>query len=96
MHAEERRQLIVEETRRRGRVSVSRLAAQYDVTAETVRRDLVELDARGAVRRMHGGALSIERLQVEPAVSERASRCRPRRSASPGLRSATSPTPTAS
>ena len=74
VHAEERRQLIVEETRRRGRVSVSRLAAQYDVTPETVRRDLVELDARGAIRRMHGGALSIERLQVEPAVAERTSR----------------------
>jgi DeoR family fructose operon transcriptional repressor len=74
VHAEERRQLIVEETRRRGRVSVSRLAAHYDVTPETVRRDLVELDARGALRRMHGGALSIERLQVEPAVAERASR----------------------
>jgi DeoR family fructose operon transcriptional repressor len=74
VHAEERRQLIVAETRRRGRVSVSRLAAQYDVTPETVRRDLVELDARGALRRMHGGALAIERVHVEPAVSERASR----------------------
>lgn len=74
MHAEERRQLIVEETRRRGRVSVSRLSGQYGVTPETVRRDLIELEARGALRRMHGGALSIERLQVEPAVSERASR----------------------
>jgi DeoR family transcriptional regulator, fructose operon transcriptional repressor len=74
MHAEERRQLIFEETQRRGRVSVSRLAAQYDVTAETVRRDLVELAARGSLRRIHGGALSLERVQVEPAVAERASR----------------------
>src|SRR5687768_10192707 len=74
VHAEERRQLILEEARRRGRVSVSRLAAQYDVTPETVRRDLIELDARGVVRRMHGGALSIERVQLEPTVGERASR----------------------
>jgi DeoR family transcriptional regulator, fructose operon transcriptional repressor len=74
VHAEERRQLIVEETRRRSRVSASRLAAQYDVTAETVRRDLIELEDRGALRRIHGGALPLERVQVEPAVAERASR----------------------
>lgn len=72
MHAEERRQLIAEEARRRGRVSVSRLASVYDVTAETVRRDLVELEQRGALRRIHGGALAPERFRVEPAVAERA------------------------
>lgn len=71
MHAEERRQLIAEEVHRRGRVSVSRLASYYEVTAETVRRDLVELEQRGALRRIHGGALAPERLHVEPAVSER-------------------------
>lgn len=73
MHAEERRQLIAEEVHRRGRVSVSRLASVYDVAAETVRRDLVELEQRGALRRIHGGALANERIQVEPAVSEKAS-----------------------
>ncbi len=72
MQAEDRRQLIAEELRRKGRVSVSRLASVYDVTPETVRRDLVELEQRGALRRIHGGALAHERIQVEPAVSERA------------------------
>lgn len=72
MHAEERRQLITEELQRRGRVSVSRLAGTYEVTPETVRRDLVELEHRGALRRVHGGALAPGRLQHEPAVSERA------------------------
>ena len=72
MHAEDRRQLIAEELRRKGRVSVSRLAAAYDVTPETVRRDLVELEQRGVLRRIHGGALAHERVRVEPAVSERA------------------------
>lgn len=72
MHAEERRQLITEELERRGRVSVSHLAATYDVTPETVRRDLVELEQRGALRRVHGGALAPGRLRHEPAVAERA------------------------
>lgn len=74
VHAEERRQLIAEELGRRGRVSVARLAVAYDVTPETVRRDLIELEQRGALRRIHGGALAPGRVQVEPAVSERASR----------------------
>jgi DeoR family transcriptional regulator, fructose operon transcriptional repressor len=71
VHAEERRQLIVEEVRRRGRVSVSGIAVAYDVNPETVRRDLVVLERRGALRRVHGGALSLARVQVEPAVDER-------------------------
>jgi DeoR family fructose operon transcriptional repressor len=71
MHAEERRQRIVEELGRRGRVSVSRLAAHHDVTPETVRRDLVELEQRGALRRIHGGAVVLDHVRVEPAVAER-------------------------
>lgn len=72
MHAEDRRHLITDEVRRRGRVSVSRLASVYDVTAETVRRDLVELEQRGLLRRVHGGALALEQRPVERLVAERA------------------------
>ena len=72
MHAEDRRDRISEEVRRRGRVSVSRLAAAYDVTAETVRRDLIELEQRGELRRVHGGAVAPARTRQEVAVDERA------------------------
>lgn len=72
MHAEDRRQRITDELRRRGRVSVRRLAAAYDVTPETVRRDLIELEQRGELRRIHGGALASDRIRLEPAVAERA------------------------
>lgn len=72
MQAEDRRQLIIDELRRRGRVSVSRLADMYDVTPETVRRDLIELEQRGELRRTHGGAVASERIRLEPAVTERA------------------------
>lgn len=72
MNAEERRQQIVDEVRRRGRVSVSRMADVHDVTPETVRRDLVELEQRGELRRIHGGAVASERTRLEPAVDERA------------------------
>lgn len=72
MQAEDRRQLIIDELRRRGRVSVSRLADVHDVTPETVRRDLIELEQRGLLRRTHGGAVASERTRLEPAVNERA------------------------
>lgn len=52
-------------------MSVRRLAAAHDVTPETVRRDLIELEERGELRRVHGGAVALERVRVESAVAER-------------------------
>ncbi|MFA9430676.1 DeoR/GlpR family DNA-binding transcription regulator [Egicoccus sp. AB-alg2] len=74
MYAEERRQVIVDRARRDGRVEVARLAADFAVTTETVRRDLTELEAAGLLRRVHGGAIPVERLRHEAAVVERAAR----------------------
>lgn len=72
MYAEERRTAIAQLARRDGRVEVAGLAAAFDVTPETVRRDLTDLEQRGVLRRVHGGAIPVERLSVEPAVAERA------------------------
>lgn len=74
MYAEERRQLIAERARRVGRVEVATLATELDVTTETVRRDLTDLEHRGLLRRVHGGAIPVERLRSEPDVAERAVR----------------------
>ena len=56
MYAEERQQAIASLVIRQGRASVAELAQAYDVTTETVRRDLAVLDKAGLVRRVHGGA----------------------------------------
>lgn len=72
MYAEERRTAIAQLARRDGRVEVAGLAAAFEVTPETVRRDLTDLEQRGVLRRVHGGAIPVERLSVEPAVAERA------------------------
>jgi DeoR family transcriptional regulator, fructose operon transcriptional repressor len=72
MYAEERRQLIIDRARRDGRVDVGAMAAEFAVTAETVRRDLTDLEHRGIVRRVHGGAIPVERLHSEPDVADRA------------------------
>lgn len=72
MYAEERRHEIEDLARRNGRVEVSSLAERFDVTGETIRRDLTDLERRGILRRVHGGAIAVGRLRSEPAVSERA------------------------
>ncbi len=71
MYAEERQQLIVERARTEGRVDVTTLAELFDVTAETVRRDLTSLERQGLLRRVHGGAIPVERLGFEPALATR-------------------------
>ncbi len=73
MYAPERHQMIVRRARQQGRVDVARLAADLQVTPETVRRDLSALERQGLLRRVHGGALPIERLSLEPELSARAS-----------------------
>lgn len=43
--------------RRDGRVSVEGLAKHFDVTLQTIRRDLSELAEQGKLQRVHGGAI---------------------------------------
>jgi DeoR family fructose operon transcriptional repressor len=72
MYPEERQQAIAEQVLARGRASVADLAQIYDVTTETVRRDLAVLDRAGVLRRVHGGAVPVRALHlVEPSVDER-------------------------
>ena len=56
-----RQQEILELARRQGRVSVDDLAAQYDVTVQTIRRDLTALTKDGQVSRVHGGKLKAKK-----------------------------------
>ena len=72
MYAEERQQAIASLVISQGRASVAELAQAYDVTTETVRRDLAFLDKAGVLRRVHGGAVPVRALHlVEPGVGER-------------------------
>ena len=71
MYAEERQQYVVALARTRGRVDVNELAAELAVTTETVRRDLTLLERQGVLRRVHGGAIPVERLGFEPALAAR-------------------------
>src|SRR6266508_1585619 len=71
MYAEERQQEIVRLARASGRVDVAALADTFTVTAETIRRDLTAVERAGLLRRVHGGAIPMERIGFEPALATR-------------------------
>ncbi|MET0233153.1 MAG: DeoR/GlpR family DNA-binding transcription regulator [Kibdelosporangium sp.] len=71
MYPEERQQVILGRVRGKGRVDVTALAGEFEVTTETVRRDLTALERQGFVRRVHGGAIPVQPLGFEPALSVR-------------------------
>jgi DeoR family fructose operon transcriptional repressor len=72
VYAAERQQAMTQLVRERGRISVVELAHQYDVTTETVRRDLSVLEDRNLVRRVHGGAVPADALTlIEAGLPDR-------------------------
>jgi DeoR family transcriptional regulator, fructose operon transcriptional repressor len=71
VYQEERQAVILDRARSQGRVDVAELAADFDVTPETVRRDLSALERHGFLRRVHGGAIPVERLGFEPELQTR-------------------------
>ena len=58
MFAEERRAEIAKLVASARRVNGADLARRYDVTMETVRRDLAALEEAGKLRRVHGGGFA--------------------------------------
>ena len=72
MYAEERHEAIARLVTQRGRVAVSDLADTFEVTTETVRRDLGALERAGLLRRVHGGAVPVAALSsLERSLAER-------------------------
>ena len=72
MFAEERQAEIAELVLTTRRVNGADLARRFDVTMETVRRDLAALEAAGRLRRVHGGAVSADQsTSDEKAISSR-------------------------
>jgi DeoR family fructose operon transcriptional repressor len=57
--------------RRTPLVRVEDLANRFDVSLETVRRDLVALENEGVLERVYGGARGLPARSFEPPVSER-------------------------
>ncbi|MFV2064402.1 MAG: DeoR/GlpR family DNA-binding transcription regulator [Chloroflexota bacterium] len=67
----ERREQIMARVVEEGRVDVADLAEMFDVTSETIRRDLTELQREQLVRRVHGGAVPWRRSTLVPKLEVR-------------------------
>ncbi|RJL23176.1 DeoR/GlpR family DNA-binding transcription regulator [Bailinhaonella thermotolerans] len=72
MRAEERHNVILHLLNSHGQVTIADLSVRFAVSEMTVRRDLDQLAAKGALRRTHGGAARVSSGGVEPPFAVRA------------------------
>lgn len=63
MFADERRAKIADMVRKNHSVSSSELTETFRVSLETIRRDLESMEEQGLLKRVHGGAISVGKLQ---------------------------------
>ena len=61
MLKEERQNWILNKLHTSGKVVVSHLAGELKVSEDTIRRDLLDLDQKGQLKRVFGGAIPLEK-----------------------------------
>lgn len=71
MFAIERQQNICKILDKNGSVSISELIREFNVSAETIRRDLLQLERTGKLRRIHGGAIPLGGIKKRETLSVR-------------------------
>lgn len=60
MLTEERYAIILEQVKQYKSVKLPKLCELLDASESTVRRDLTELDERGLIKKVHGGAIAVD------------------------------------
>ncbi|CAH2715143.1 Glucitol operon repressor [Neobacillus rhizosphaerae] len=68
---EERKNEILKELNKMGKVKVIELVEQFNVSEETVRRDLMILEEKGLLKRVYGGAIKKVFEFKEPPFTQR-------------------------
>ena len=74
MLALERRNLILEKLQEEKRVVVSELSQLYNVSEETIRRDLDKLESEGYAIKSYGGAVINENMTIDMPFNVRKNR----------------------
>ncbi len=64
MLKEERQRYIIDRINRDNRVYVTALSAELDISDDTLRRDLAELENKGWLTKVHGGAVARSRISL--------------------------------
>ncbi len=63
---EKRKQIILERVEQEGQISTSSFAEEMNVSTETIRQYLDELEAENKLKKVYGGAVKAARYQEEP------------------------------
>lgn len=71
MFANERRTEIVKQLEQQQTLTVAELMERYNVSIETIRRDLAYLEELHLLKRVHGGAISLNKQQQFMKLEER-------------------------
>ena len=71
MLAAERKMRIVDYVRLHRLATVAALAKEFDVHEATIRRDLMEIEQEGLLKRTHGGVIAEHWTHDEPSFNER-------------------------
>lgn len=71
MDVRTRRDRIEHRARAAREINYAQLAAEFDVSEMTIRRDVEALEALGVVRRVVGGAIAVQGKDTEPAFATR-------------------------
>ena len=66
----QRHEAVLTKLKVNGQVSVVELSQEWDLSEDTVRRDLDTLEAEGLLKRMHGGAVPASARPASPAVGD--------------------------
>jgi len=73
IHIDERKEKILAMLTREGKVKVSELSRLFNISEVTVRMDLADLEQKGLLSRVHGGAVSSYRPYYNMSMSQRSS-----------------------
>lgn len=70
MLSAKRHEFILEQLEREKMIKVSEISKLIGVTEKTIRMDLITLEEQGVLRRVHGGAIPLEKSSIFP-IAER-------------------------
>jgi DeoR/GlpR family transcriptional regulator of sugar metabolism len=68
MLTKRRQQLLFDYITAHKSAQITRLCDEFDISISTVRRDLIELEQRGLITRVHGGAVLVEKDNELPIL----------------------------
>ncbi len=71
MFANERHNIITKMLQKDGAVTTSALVKYFDVSIETIRRDLLTMEKQGLLQRVHGGAVSESQMKSFHSLDKR-------------------------